>query len=142
MTATIHPSPETSSTSLDHIETVAPATASDRTPLMIGALAALIVGHLMQLAAGFAQVEPYPPGDVLPMIGATVALGAAAIPLVRAGQRAGLLLGIAFCVLSLIGMGPHKLFLENGSIIAPVALMGFAFEIVFVRAAILELRGR
>ncbi|MEM8747409.1 MAG: hypothetical protein AAGF91_11965 [Actinomycetota bacterium] len=142
MTTTIHPSPETGATSLDEIETVASATASDRTPLMISALVALIVGHLLQLAAGFAQVEPFPPGDVLPMIGATVALGAAAIPLVRAGQRAGLMLGIAFCALSLIGMGPHKLFLENGSVIAPIALMGFAFEIVFVRAAILELRRR
>ena len=101
---------------------------------MLGALYALILANTVQIAAGMAQLEVSPPQEVLPLLAATVALGVAAVPLVRAGQRSGLLLGIGFCALSLIGMGPHKLFLDDGIVIAPMALTGFAFEIVFVWA--------
>jgi hypothetical protein len=75
-------------------------------------------------------------------LAATIATGVAAAPMVRAGSRHGLLLGIVFCALSFIGMGPHKLLLEDGLAIAPLALTGFTFEIVFVRAAIHALRSR
>ena len=51
-------------------------------------------------------------------------------------------LGLVFCALSLIGMGPHKVFLEDGLAIAPMALTGFVFEIVFAREAIRALRDR
>lgn len=111
-----------------------------RIPLMLGALYALILANAVQIAAGMAQLDLSPPIEVLPLLAATVALGVASVPMVRAGHRHGLLLGIAFCALSLIGMGPHKLFLEDGLVIAPMALTGFTFEIVFVRAAIQALR--
>jgi hypothetical protein len=114
----------------------------DRTPLMLGALYALLLANAVQIAAGMAQLGVSPPAEVLPLLAATVAIGIAAVPLVRAGLRHGLLLGIGFCALSLIGMGPHKLFLEDGLVIAPMALTGFAFEIVFVAAAIEALRSR
>ena len=55
-------------------------------------------------------------------------------------QRAGYVLGIAFCLLSMIGMGPHKLFLEDGATIAPLALVGFGLELTFIRSAIASLR--
>lgn len=115
-------------------------TLQSRVPLMLGALYALILANAVQIAAGLAQLDLSPPVEVLPLLGATVALGVASVPLVRAGQRQGLLVGIAFCALSLIGMGPHKLFVEDGLILAPMALTGFTFEIVFVRAAIQALR--
>lgn len=120
------------------------STAADdrRVPLMLGSLYALILANAVQIAAGLAGINPSPPVEVLPLVAATTAFGVAAVPLVRAGDRAGLLLGIAFCALSLIGMGPHKLFLEDGAVIAPMALAGFGFEIVFVRAAIQSLRDR
>ncbi len=112
------------------------------TAVMIGALYALLIANGIQIAAGLARLDVSPPQAVLPLLGATMVVGVAAVPMVRAGHRLGLLLGIGFCALSLIGMGPHKLFLEDGSIIAPLALTGFGFEILFVRAAVQELRGR
>lgn len=115
---------------------------SSRTSTMLGALAALIVANAVQIAAGLAAIDPSPPTQVLPLLAATLAVGAAAIPMVRAGARAGLHLGLAFCSLSLIGMGPHKLLLENGLVLAPLTMTGFVFEIVFVTAAIRELRRR
>ena len=118
-----------------------PATpAASRVPLMLGALYALIVANTVQIGAGLAQLDLSPPEAVLPLLAATIALGVAAVPLVRTGSRSGYVLGIVFCTLSLIGMGPHKLFLENGLAIAPMALTGFAFEIVFVREALRALR--
>ena len=118
-----------------------PATTS-RTPVMLGALYALIVANGVQIAAGLAQLELSPPQAVMPLLGATVAIGVAAVPLVKSSVRAGYLAGIVFCALSLIGMGPHKVFLDDGLTIAPLALTGFAFEIVFVREAVRALRGR
>ncbi len=113
-----------------------------RLPLMLGALYALIVANSVQIAAGLAQLELSPPEAVLPLLAATVAFGVAAVPLVRSGARAGYALGLVFCALSLIGMGPHKVFLEDGLTIAPLALTGFAFEIVFAREAVRALLSR
>ena len=118
------------------------ATEPGRIPVMLAALHALILANGVQIAAGLAQLELSPPAQVLPLLAATVALGVAAVPLVRAGQRLGSFLAIGFCALSLIGMGPHKLFLENGLVIGPLALTGFAFELVLVRAAVPTLRHR
>lgn len=108
--------------------------------LMIGSLQALIVANLVQVAAGFAEADPSPPADVIPLIAATALLGLAALPMVRAGERLGFQLGIAFCLISMIGMGPHKLFLEDGGVIAPVALVGFALEVAFIGYAVRQLR--
>lgn len=134
---TITSAPDNTSEST-HVHT----TVASRVPLMLGALYALILANGVQIAAGLAGIDPSPPSDVLPMIAATAALGVAAVPLVRAHQRMGYLLGITFCLLSMIGMGPHKLFLEDGAVIAPLALVGFGFEVAFIRTAILALRGR
>ena len=35
-----------------------------------------------------------------------------------------------------VDLTPHKLFLGNGIVIAPVGLVGFAFEVVFVIHAV------
>lgn len=109
---------------------------------MVGALAALVFANVAQIAVGIAGIDPSPPADALPLIAATATLGIAAIPMVRTGQRAGAVLGIAFCIMSMIGMGPHKLFLEDGAVIAPMVIVGFVFEIVVIRAAVAVLRNR
>jgi hypothetical protein len=107
---------------------------------MIGCLQALILGNLVQVAAGFANANPGPPDAVVPGIAATALLGLAALPMVRAGERFGSQLGVAFCLASMVGMGPHKLFLPDGGIIAPLALVGFAFEVTFIIHAIRAIR--
>ena len=125
-----------------HQTTADEATTMRRGGLMLGSLYALLLANSVQIGAGLAQLEVSPPTEVLPLLAATMAVGIAAVPMIRAGDRHGLQLGIVFCVLSLIGMGPHKLFLEDGLVIAPMALTGFAFEVVFVRAAVRSLRER
>lgn len=111
-----------------------------RLAVMIGCLQALVLANLVQVAAGFAGADPSPPSSVVPGIAATALLGVAAIPLVRAADRLGYLLGIGFCLASMVGMGPHKLLLDNGGVIAPLALVGFALEVLFIVHAVRALR--
>lgn len=108
--------------------------------LMVGSLQALILANLVQVAAGFAGADPSPPAEVVPLIAATALLGLAALPMVRAGERLGFQLGIVFCLVSMIGMGPHKLLMEDGGVIAPMALVGFVFEVAFIVYAVRALR--
>lgn len=111
-----------------------------RMGVMIGCLQALVIANFVQVAAGFAGANPSPPDAVVPGIAAGALLGVAAIALVRASDRLGYQLGIAFCLVSMVGMGPHKLVLENGGVIAPLALTGFAFEVLFIVHAVRALR--
>jgi hypothetical protein len=109
--------------------------------LAVGCLLALIALNLVQIGAGLAQVAPHPDGDVLPIIAATAALGLLALPMVIARRRLGYAVGLIFCLVSMIGMGPHKLLLAEGALVAPVALTGFVVELAFAWAALLALRG-
>ncbi len=108
--------------------------------LMVASIQALIVANLVQVLAGFTGADPSPPPAVVPGIAATALLGIAALPMIRDGLRMGLRLGIAFCLASMVGMGPHKLLLDDGAVIAPMALVGFAFEITFLVHATRALR--
>ncbi len=108
--------------------------------VMIGCLYALIVANLVQVLAGFTGADPSPPSAVVPGIAATALLGLGALPMIQDRHPAGYKLGIAFCLASMVGMGPHKLFMENGGVIAPMALVGFAFEVVFIIHAVRALR--
>ncbi len=117
-----------------------PGSRTARVAVMIGCLQALVLANLVQVAAGFAGANPSPPSEVVPGIAATALLGVAAIPLVRASDRLGYRIGIGFCLASMVGMGPHKLLLDNGGVIAPMALVGFAFEILFIVHAVRALR--
>lgn len=117
-----------------------PGTKTARLAVMIGCLQALVLANLVQVAAGFMDADPRPPSEVVPGIAATALMGLAAIPMVRASDRLGYRLGIGFCLASMVGMGPHKLLLDNGGVIAPLALVGFAFEILFIVHAVRALR--
>ena len=77
-----------------------------------------------------------------PRIAATAALGVGGLALVRRSVPAGFVLGILFSAVSMIGTGPHKLFLADGELIAPVALVGFAAEVTFIVLAARHLRVR
>lgn len=112
----------------------------ESTRLMAGCVMGLIALNLIQIGAAFAGLEPHPDAAVVPIIAATAALGIIALPMVRAGDKLGYQLGIAFAATSMIGMGPHKLFLENGMTIAPVAIVGFLAEAAFIGLAIRRLR--
>lgn len=136
MTATVPAPPTHHQPATHHAH---PAKAANTT-VMLACLQALILANLVQVAAAFAGIEPSPPLDVVPGIAATAVLGLAALPLVRGSVRLGYGLGIGFCLASMIGMGPHKLFLPDGGVIAPLALVGFAFEVLFIVHASRALR--
>lgn len=108
--------------------------------LQIGAVAALVMLHLAQVVAALAGLDPHPPVDVVPLIVAMAALGVASLPSLASGDRVGQQLAVAFALVSMIGMGPHKLFLENGATIAPVALVGFGLAVAVVVTARRNLR--
>jgi hypothetical protein len=90
--------------------------------------------------AAFRGTEPHPPTPVVRFTAAIGALGAAALPMIRVDRRLGLGLAIATASLSMVGMGPHKLLLEDGLTIAPVALTGFAAEVAIMSVAARRLR--
>ncbi|MEM8902242.1 MAG: hypothetical protein AAGA17_07630 [Actinomycetota bacterium] len=123
------------------ITTIRPETERDAaTTVQLGCVLALVLLHLVQVAAALAGLEPHPPADVVPMIVAMAALGVAAVPALLAGERVGQYLVAGFALVSMVGMGPHKLFLDNGTTIAPVALLGFAMAVTVVVAAHRNLR--
>ncbi len=113
---------------------------SEAIRLMVGCVMGLIALNIVQIGAAFAGLEPHPAAEVVPIIAATAAIGIIALPMVRTGDRLGYQLGIVFAALSMIGMGPHKLFLENGTTIAPVAIVGFLAELTFIGLAMRQLR--
>ncbi len=110
------------------------------TSLILGCLMGLIALNAVMITAAFANLEPRPDADIVPFIAATAAIGIIALPLVRSGVRLGYHLGIVFAAVSMIGMGPHKLFLEDGATIAPVAIVGFLAELTLIGVAVRELR--
>lgn len=111
-----------------------------RAGLMVACLHALIAANVVQLAAAFANFEPGPPAEMVPAIAATAVVGIAALALLRVGDRLGYWVGIAFCAASMVGMGPHKLFMEDGVVIAPLALVGFGFAVTYLAEATKTLR--
>jgi len=108
--------------------------------IALACLYLLVFFNLVQVFAAFAGFNPHPPEAVVPLIVATAGLGIAAIPLILRSTTLGSYLSIAFAVVSMIGMGPHKLFLENGLVIAPVALLGFIAAVVLIISAVKMLR--
>lgn len=108
--------------------------------LLPGCLQALVAANAVQVGAAFASVDPSPPSELVPFIAATAVIGLASLAWVRAGLRVGYWLGVLFCLVSMIGMGPHKLLMDDGGVIAPLALAGFAFEVVFLLGAFRYLR--
>jgi hypothetical protein len=112
----------------------------ESTSLLTGCVGALVLLNLVQVLAAFSGTEPHPPTQVVPFTAAIAAIGAAALPMIRVDRRLGLGLAIATASLSMVGMGPHKLLLEDGLTIAPVALTGFAAEVAIMSVAARRLR--
>ncbi|MDY7101467.1 MAG: hypothetical protein S0880_09800 [Actinomycetota bacterium] len=134
MTATTDP------TTLPTNDTTATERHTEPMATLTGGLSVLVLLNLVQVLAAFSGTEPHPPTEVVPLTAAIAALGVAAFPLVRAAQRAGLGLAVGCAGLSTIGMGPHKLLLEDGATIAPVALVGFGAAVAVIVTAVRELR--
>ena len=77
------------------------------------AILALLVLTGTMLAALFTRTAPHPPLEVgpfalAPFLGASLAIGAAALCIGRGNTRAAVVLGIVFAVTALVSFGPQK----------------------------------
>ena len=100
----------------------------------IGSIAGLAVLKLTMLAALFAGVEPHPPGELAPLFGASLALSALAVALLRA--RSGWFLAPAVPVAfeSLVSYGPQKFFIGQSVAIYPAVAVGSTLVVVLALA--------
>ena len=92
---------------------------------LFSSLLGLLVLNAVMLLALFAQVAPNPPGRFGPYIGTTIALAAMALPLITWQNRWGLLPALLAALMSMLSLGPHKLFFEPAAVLLwPVILLG------------------
>lgn len=100
---------------------------------LFSSLIGLLVLNAVMLLALFAQVAPNPPGKFGPFIGATISLAAMALPLISWQNRWGLLPALLAALMSLLSLGPHKLFLEpTAALLWPVILLGSVLILLVV----------
>lgn len=108
--------------------------------LAIGCLFGLIFLQTVMLAALFAGTEPHPPAHLAPFIGAGVAVGMFALPLVWNRMTVGYAAAILFGLFSLMSYGPHKLFVEEAAQILAAVVVGFALTCVLLVVSVAGMR--
>ncbi len=105
----------------------------------------MIVTGVMLLAL-MTRTQPHPPLEVAPFaigpfLGASLAIGAAALHLVRHGARFGGALAILFAATVMVSFGPQKYFDPAFSRIWPAVITAQIAVVVIVAWNILALRG-
>ncbi len=107
-------------------------------PSASAAIIALLVLTGVMLLAMYSRTMPHPPLEVPPFalgpyLGASLAVGAAALHLVRQGARYGGLLALLFALLALVSFGPQKYFDPAFSRIWPAVLVAqVAVTVIFM----------
>jgi hypothetical protein len=102
--------------------------------LITGALLTLAVQDMLLLLALFAQIEPHPPAAVGPFIGALLALCLRVAWGLRRPTRWTHAFALAVALAHLPNFGPHKFFLAQAPLIAPMVALGLA---LLTQAAVL-----
>ncbi len=115
------------------------------TGLLSAAIVALLVLTGVMLLALLTRTPPHPPLEVTPFalgpfLGASLAIGAAALRLVNARDRFGAALAIAFALTGLVSFGPQKYLDPAITRIWPAVVTAQVAVVVIVAAAILCLR--
>jgi len=111
------------------------------------AIIALLVLTAVMLLALFSRTSPHPPLEVVPFalgpfLGASLAMGAAALHLVRQGAHHGTTLAVLFALTALVSFGPQKYFDPAFSRIWPAVIMAQIAVLVIVACGIATLRRR
>lgn len=114
---------------------------------MQAAIIVLMVLTGVMLAALFSRTVPHPPLDVPPFalgpfLGASLAIGAAALYLERQGIRIGRACTILFALTALVSFGPQKYFDPALSRIWPAVITAEGAILVILAGSILGRRGR
>ena len=112
-------------------------------PVAAAILVILVLTSVMLLAL-YSRTEPHPPLEVPlfaigPFLGAFLAIGAAAIYLVRRGARYGGILAVLFALLALMSFGPQKYFDPGFSRVWPAVITVQIAVIVIVGRSIVAL---
>jgi hypothetical protein len=107
-----------------------------------GSLMGLIALYGVMLAALFSRTEPHPPLHLAPFLGACIAVGLFALPLLRRKLAVGFIVAILFALVSFIAYGPHKLFAEGAAQILPAVVVGFAFSCALLVSSVLGIKNR
>lgn len=110
--------------------------AHERSRALVGAgVVGVLTLHVGTLAAAMTRTQPHPPLQFVPFIVSCVAVGLAALGLLRRDLTAGYLLALVFSVASLLSFGPQKFFAEGMPSIAPAVVVGIACEAVVIAVA-------
>ena len=102
--------------------------------LITGALLTLAVQDMLLLLALCAQIEPHPPQAVGPFIGTLLALCLRVAWGLRRPTRWTHAFALVVALAHLPNFGPHKFFLAQAPLIAPMAALGLA---LLAQAAVL-----
>ena len=86
------------------------AAAEVPTALAVGSLAGLVLLKATMLAALFTRTDPYPPLRFAPLFGASLALAALAVALIRARSRWFVAPVVPVLLVALLSVGPQKLY--------------------------------
>lgn len=121
--------------------------AARRNEPAVAAILVLIVLTTVMLLALFSRTAPHPPLEVPPFalgpfLGASLALGAAALYLVRRSTRFGGTLAILFAITALISFGPQKYIDPTFSRIWPAVITAQVAVIVIFAWCIVERKRR
>ncbi len=113
-------------------------------PATAAILALLTLTGVMLLAL-FSRTPPHPPLEVPPFalgpfLGASLAIGTTAFPLLRQGARYGGALAVLFALTALVSFGPQKYFDPEFSRIWPVVITAQIAVIAIVAWTIVALR--
>lgn len=92
--------------------------------LISGGLLTLAVQDFLLMAALFSQVQPHPPENVGPFIGALLALTLRAAWSLRTPGRWSHALAAAVALAHLPNFGPHKFLLPQAGVIWPMVTLG------------------
>ncbi len=107
------------------------------TQLAVASLLGLVILHLVQLGALFAQLELSPPLFVGPLIGTAVAIQMVTIPLVLWQHRSRLLWISAVVLTAIPSVGPQKFITEpDALILSPIIILGTIFMIILIVYAV------
>lgn len=112
----------------------------------VAAVLVLLVLTAVMLLALFSRTPPHPPIEVPlfalgPFLGASLAIGVAALYLLRQGARHGTSLAVLFALTALISFGPQKYVDPAFLRIWPAVISAQVAVIVIVAGAIFALRG-
>lgn len=107
------------------------------TQLAVVSLLGLIILHIVQLGALFAQLELSPPMFVGPLIGTAIAIQTVTIPLILWQHRSRLLWVIAVVITAIPSVGPQKFIIgPDALVLSPMIIMGTIFTTFLVAYAV------